>query len=86
MEKEQHLLLCVDDRQQHLLHHVLYPAQLHREQYTCTYVCLFVIIVYHVTIVAIGHWLLKKCWPSVIVFYALQGVPLYETMQTRLLR
>ena len=45
-----------------------------------------VIIVYHVTIVAIGHWLLKKCWPSVIVFYALQGAPLYETMQTRLLR
>ena len=45
-----------------------------------------VIIVYHVTIVAIGHWLLKKCWPSVIVCYALRGVPLYETMQTRLLR
>ena len=25
-----------------------------------------VVVVYHVTIVAIGHWLLKKFWPLVL--------------------
>ena len=39
-----------------------------------------VVVVYHVTIVAIGHEWVKKCWS--IWFYALQGVPLFETMQT----
>ena len=34
-----------------------------------------VVVVYHVTIVAIGY----------VLFYALQGVQLFETMQTRLL-
>ena len=28
--------------------------------------CLLVVVVYHVTIVAIGHGLLKKCWPLVL--------------------
>ena len=42
---------------------------------------------YHVTIVAIGNWLLKKFWPTgnKTAFYALQGVPLFETMQASLL-
>ena len=26
---------------------------------------IYVVVVYHVTIVAIGHGLLKKCWPLV---------------------
>ena len=44
-------------------------------------------VVYHVTIVAIGHGLLKKFWPLALgCVYALQGVQLFETMQTRLLR
>ena len=38
--------------------------------------CTLVVLVNHVTIVAIGHGLLKKFWPLV----------LFETMQTRLLR
>ena len=38
-----------------------------------------VVVVYHVTIVEIGHGLLKKFWPLVIIccVYALQGVPLF---------
>ena len=46
-----------------------------------------VVVVYHVTIVAIGHGLLKKFWPFwyKAAFYALQGIQLFETMQTRLL-
>ena len=37
-----------------------------------------VVVVYHVTIVAIGNGLLKKCWPLryQAAFYAQQGVPL----------
>ena len=45
------------------------------------------VVVYHVTIEAIGHWLLKKIWPLLIgCVHAMQGVPLYETMQTSSLR
>ena len=41
-----------------------------------------VAVVYHVTIEAIGHGLLKKFWPMVIgcVLRTLQGVPLFETI------
>ena len=41
-----------------------------------------VVVVYHVTFVAIGYGMREKLYGT---FYALQGVPLYETMQTRLL-
>ena len=41
------------------------------------------VVVYHVTNVAFRH-LLKKCWP--MAFYVLQGIPLFETIQTYLLR
>ena len=39
--------------------------------------CCFVVAVYHVTIVAIGHGL--KLWLQA-VFYALHGVPIFETL------
>ena len=47
----------------------------------------YVVVVYHVTIVAIGHGLLRNfgLWYQA-AFYALQGVQLFEPMQTRLLR
>ena len=47
-----------------------------------SFVVVVVVVVYHVTSVVIGHGLLKKFWTA---FYALQGVTLFETMQTRLL-
>ena len=47
---------------------------------------LLLYVVYRVTIVVIRHRLLKKFWSmAMAAFYALQGVPLFETMQTRLL-
>ena len=46
------------------------------------YLVVFV-VVNHITIVAIEHGLSKKFWPMV---YALQGVSLFETMQTPLLK
>ena len=46
-----------------------------------------VVVVYHVTIVAIGHGLLKNFWPLVIgCVLRTAGSQLFETMQTRLLR
>ena len=46
--------------------------------------CVFV-VVYYVTIVAIGHWLLEEilAFGTRLRFYALQGVQLFETKQTR---
>ena len=46
-----------------------------------------VVVVYHITIVAIGHGLLKKFWPMVIGrVLRTAGSTLFESMQTRLLR
>ena len=46
-----------------------------------------VVAVYHVTVVAIGHGLMKKFWPIVIgCVLRTAGISLFETMQSRLLR
>ena len=47
----------------------------------------YVVVVYHVTIVATGHGFLKKFWPLALgCVLRTAGSYLFETMQTRLLR
>ena len=60
----------------------LLAAQSTLQTFITSFPCLidaYVVVVYHVTIVAIGHGLLKKFWPLVLgCVLALQGVQLFE--------